>query len=102
MANKDEWVLLAIIAKRSQKQKILQSIVDFGVAMINQVLAKGSAKEGLLRTLGLTREEQYVFLSGFVPHEKVGEIFDLLKSQYNFNKPNSGIAFTIPLDKISY
>ena len=102
MQPKEVWFMLVVIAKRSIREKLVKRLYEFEAAMINQTLVKGSAKEGLLRTLGFGEETSKVMLSGFIREQHVESVFHVLETEYHFDKPNSGFAFTIPVEEISY
>ena len=102
MNHNEEWVNLVIITKRANKKDIVQMLYDHEAAMIIQAYAHGSATDGILRALGFTSEEKKLFLSCFIAESKVEEVFAYLNHQYHFNAANTGFAFTIPVEKISY
>lgn len=102
VTHKEEWVLLVVIAKRAHKKSIVKRLYELEAAMVTKTLVHGSAKEGFLRALGLTREDSQMMLNAFIKVEKVSELFTFLNDVHHFNKPNSGFAFTIPVEKISY
>lgn len=102
MKTKECWTLLVVIAKRKDKEKLVKALFEREVLMMNQSLVKGSAKEGLLRALGFSREVHNVMLSGFIKESQTSEVLALLVDKFNFNAPNSGFAFTIPVESISY
>lgn len=102
MPHKEEWVNLIIITKRAHKKEIIQMLYEHEAAMVIQTYAHGSAKDGLLRALGLVQEEDKLFLTCFIPTIRVQEVFNFLNYRYHFNRPNTGFAFTLPVEKISY
>ncbi len=102
MSHNEEWVNLIIITKRANKRNIVQMLYDHEAAMIIQAYAHGSAPDGILRALGLTSEEKKLFLSCFIAESKVESVFEHLNTQYHFYAANTGFAFTIPVEKISY
>jgi len=102
VGHNEEWVNLIIITKRANKKEIVQMLYDHDAAMVIQAYAFGSATDGFLRALGLTQEEKKLFLSCFIAENRVQEVFNYLNYKYHFNAPNTGFAFTIPVEKISY
>ena len=51
---------------------------------------------------GLVPEENKVVITCLLPSEKSDALLDMLVEKFNFDKPNTGIAFTIPVEKLSY
>ena len=102
MSHREEWVNLIIISKRAHKKEIIEMLYEHEAAMVIQTYAHGSAKDGLSRALGLTPEDSKIFLTCFIPTLRVREVFNFLNYKYHFNRPNTGFAFTLPVDKISY
>ena len=102
MNHNEEWVNLIIITKRSHKKDIVQMLYDHEAAMVIQAYAYGSATDGILRALGLTSEEKKLFLSCFIAESEVEKVFTHLNKKFKFHAANTGFAFTIPVEKISY
>ena len=102
MTHKEEWVVMVIITRRKYKAELVKMLYDHEAAMVHQTYAKGSAKASFLRALGPTQEQSKLFLLGFVKTDQVPAIFSVLEYKYKFKEPNSGFAFTFPLEKISY
>lgn len=102
MIHNEEWVNLIIITKKSHKKDIVQMLYDQEAAMVIQAYAYGSATDGILRALGLTRDEKKLFLSCFIAESKVEKVFNYLNTNFKFHAANTGFAFTIPVEKISY
>ncbi|OQA79277.1 MAG: hypothetical protein BWY30_00167 [Tenericutes bacterium ADurb.Bin239] len=102
MTHKEEWVVMVIIARRKHKSELVKMLYDHEAAMVHQTYAKGTAKASFLKSLGFTLEQNKLFLLGFVKTNQVPAIFSVLEHKYQFKQPNSGFAFTFPLEKISY
>ncbi|MDO5725507.1 MAG: P-II family nitrogen regulator [Tissierellia bacterium] len=62
-------------------------------------LGEGTAKSGLLRTLGLAdlRKEIIITISN---SKTIESICQKVSEKFNFDKPNAGIAFTIALENV--
>lgn len=102
MPHREEWVNLIVIAKRVYKQEIIDMLHKHGSVMVLQTYVHGSAKDGVLRALGMTPEDNRALLMCFIAKERVQEVFNFLNYKYHFNRPNTGFAFTLPVEKISY
>jgi len=93
---------LTIIAGRKHEDEILKLLVESRAHLINVVYAKGSVESGYFRDmLGLVREEKKVMIACIVTSDISDKIFEQLVSKFNFDKPNTGIAFVVPIDKLS-
>lgn len=98
-----ERVLLIIITERPLKHKVAIAMENVGAVMFNSTYGKGSIKKNqLLRTLGLTVEQKKVLLTCFIERKNVKDAFEVLNKEFKFKEPNTGIAFTLPLESISY
>ena len=94
---------LTLIAGRNQKEVLLTALANHGARLINTLYGKGSVKAGFLRDmLGLVPEENKVLITCLISDEKSAAIFKMLTEDFHFDKPNTGIAFTIPIDKLSF
>ncbi len=94
---------LTLIAGRKQKEALLDALSEAGGRLINIVYGKGAAKLSYLRDmLGLVPEENKVVITCLLPGEKSDAMLDMLVRKFNFDKPNTGIAFIIPVEKLSY
>mgnify|MGYP000849113635 CR=1 FL=1 len=93
---------LTVIAGRKYKDEILKLLVASRCHLINVVYAKGSAQYGYFRDmLGLVPEEKKVMITCLVTSDIAGKILDQLVSEFNFDKPDTGLAYTVPVDKLS-
>ena len=96
-------VFLALIAGRNQKNAILAALAKSGVQLTHVIYGKGSVKASYLKNvLGLIPEENKVFITGLISAEKSDAVLDMLITKFDFDQPNTGIAFTIPIEKLSY
>lgn len=93
---------LTLIAGRKNKDALLSALSETGGRLINVVYGKGSVKSSYLRDmLGLVPEENKVVITCLLAGERSDAIFDMLVKKFDFNKPNTGIAFTICIEKLS-
>lgn len=94
---------LMLIAGRKQKDALLAELSAAGLKLINTMYGKGTVQIGYIQNvLGLIPEENKIVITGLMQCESSDAIFDLLVNKFHFNKPNTGIAFTIPIDKMSF
>ena len=99
----DSLVFLTIIAGRKQKDDLLTALHSQGVHLANTSYGKGTVKASLLQcTLGLVPEHNKAVIVGITTSEKTGAVLDMLREKFHFDRPNTGIAFTLPIDKLSF
>jgi hypothetical protein len=73
-----------------------------GCHLINVVYAKGSVKSGYFKDmLGLVPEEKKVLITCIVAGDRTDHLFDALITKFRFNEPNTGVAFAVPIEKLS-
>lgn len=100
---KDKIVYMIIVAKRKQKDELLTIISDSGIHVVNVMYGKGSARMGyLMNILGFVVEENKVIIMCVTTYAKSELVYEALIEEFHFNEPNTGIAFTIPIDNISF
>lgn len=93
---------LTIIADRKYKDEILTLLLESKCHLIHVVYAKGSVQNGFFEDmLGLVPEEKKVMITCIVTSDLSGKLLDQLVLKFNFDKPNTGIAFIVPVDKLS-
>ena len=93
---------LTIITGRKNKDAILKALHDSGICLINTVYGKGTVKAGYLQNaFGLVPEEKKAVITCLPTCAKIKPVLKLLEDQFGFNKPNTGIAFTVPVDMVS-
>jgi len=94
---------IVLIAGRKQKGRLLAALSARGCCVVNICYGKGSTKAGyLMDTFGLVHEENKVVITCIASGEEADAIFDMLSVDFKFNDPNTGIAYIIPVDTLSY
>jgi len=93
---------LTLIANRNDKDELLEFLIESECHLINVVYAKGSLKSGYLKDmLGLVPEEKKVLITCLISSNLSNQLLEQLIIKFNFNKPNTGIAFVIPVNTLS-
>lgn len=93
---------LTLIAGRKQRGAIVNELSEAGGRLIKIVYAKGSVKSSYLKDmLGLVPEENKVLITCLLPSERTGAVLEMLVRKFHFDQPNTGIAFTIPVERLS-
>jgi len=94
---------LVVIASRLLKDALLSMITDVGIHLVSASYCLGTVKASyLMNTLGLVPEENKVLITCVSTKSKTDTVLKLLVKEFSFNEPNTGIAFTIPVDHITY
>jgi len=94
---------MVVIAGRGMKEQILSAMSEKGCHVINVFYGKGAGNaDALIDAFGLSIEENKILITCLILNTKAEIIFDMLISDFNFNKPNTGIAYVIPVEKLLY
>jgi hypothetical protein len=51
---------------------------------------------------GFVPQENKVIIICLLSHDKADVVIDRLEKKFDFNKPNTGIAFTVDIDGLSF
>lgn len=93
---------LTIIAARKFKEEIIKLLTELKCHLINVVYAKGTVKESYFKDmLGLVPDEKKILVSCIATGDMSAALFEQLVSKLHFNEPNTGIAFSVPVDGLS-
>ena len=91
---------LFIISKRNQKETILKELLKHELLLCDVVYGTGWVKNNsFFSALGLVSEQNKIVFLGLIDKSSVDGIFAMLNEQFHFDQPNTGIAFTIPVEK---
>ena len=92
-----------IIASQKKKNKFLNLLSDYGAKGIETVYGRGSmSPSALLSAFGLETEEGRVLISCLITSDRAEELIRVLYQDYKFDKPNTGIAFAIPVEGLAF
>ena len=90
-----------VIAGRKQKRALLDALSASGARLMHVAYGRGSIHASHLKEmLGLVPDEQKVLITCLFPRDKLDQALDMLVKQFHFDKPNTGIAFSIPIEKL--
>jgi hypothetical protein len=93
---------LTLIAGRKYKDEILKLLLNSECHLIDVVYAKGSIQTGYFKDmLGLVPEEKKVLITCLIADNLSAKLLEQLVTKFNFDKPNTGVAFVVPVDKLS-
>ncbi|MBQ9162666.1 MAG: hypothetical protein IJX74_05260 [Clostridia bacterium] len=94
---------LVIIAEQKKKNKFLTLLSEHGARGIETVYGHGSmSPSAIAAAFGFEAEQSKVLISCLVKSENARELINVLYTDYNFNKPNTGIAFCIPVEGLAF
>ncbi len=94
---------LVIIAEQKTKKKFLSLLDEYGARGIEIVYAHGSmSPSAVAAAFGFESVQQKVMISCLLKNEKAEQLINLLYDKYNFNKPNTGIAFSVSVEGIAF
>ena len=92
-----------LIAEQKKKDKFLSLLAEYDAKVIETVYGHGSMSPSVIATaFGFEVEQHKAIISCLIKTEKAKELIDLLYNEYNFSKPNTGIAFTIPVEGLAF
>ncbi len=95
----DKLKLLVIVLDRQKVDKAAERVSEYGTSFSHICYGKGTAKNDLLNLLGLGETEKGIIFCS-VKQSDLEKIFFVLKTEFGFDKPGSGIAFTIPVSSV--
>jgi hypothetical protein len=103
MANNDspKIMYMVIIAGRKQKDRLLTALSGKGCRIIHTFYGKGTANPDHILD-SIMHEENKVLITCLVSGEESETIFNMLLTDFNFDEKDTGIAYMIPVDKVSY
>lgn len=94
---------LVIIAEQKKKNKFLSLLYDHGARGIETVYGHGSmSPSAIAAAFGFDAEQGKVLITCLVKTDTAKELIKVLYHDYNFNKPNTGIAFSIPIEGLAF
>ena len=103
MSNEPNIEFLVLIAARDEKEEFLTLLARAGARVINTVYGKGSAKvNSFMEALGIIPDDDKIMITCLITDKKSDTVFEILVKEFSFDKPNTGIAFTIPVEGLSY
>ena len=95
---------LLLISGRKQRESLLKFLTNMDANVVNVSYGKGSVKSNspLIEVFGFLPEEEKVVIICLMAHDKADLVIDRLEKKFEFNKPNTGIAFAVSVDGLSF
>ena len=92
-----------IIADQKKKDRFLRLLSEFGAHGIETVYGHGSmSPSALAAAFGLDAEQGKVLITCLLRTENAKRLIETLYRDYKFDKPNTGIAFSIPVEGLAF
>jgi len=96
-------VFWAFIVGRRQKDELLSALWEEGAHLTNTIYGRGTVEANYLQNvLGLVPDEHKAMIMCVLPDSKTGTVTEMLIEKFHLDQPNTGIAFTIPIDNLSF
>lgn len=90
-----EILRLTIITSRRKKERLLWSLAEFHPKLLTTNYASGTISANFLENfIGLIPEEEKVMINCLIKKKQKADIFAMLRNDFHFDQPNTGIAFT--------
>ena len=105
MENNNENTLqyFTLISSIKSKDKFINLLLENNAYAIETMYGKSSVNKGFLaKAFGFDNEEKKIIITCLLPTLKSKEIIEILKTKYDFGKPNTGIAFTSPVEGLIF
>lgn len=91
-----------IIGKTKLREKFLAMLLENGAHSIDTIYGRGSVGKSILaQAFGLDSEQKKVIISCLLPTENAKKVISILYDEFHFNKANTGVAFGVPIQKLS-
>ena len=92
-----------IIADQKKKKKFLALLDEYDARGSDVIYAHGSmSPSAVAAAFGFESEQKKVMLSCLLKNEKAKQLLDVLYTDYQFDKPNTGIAFSVPIEGMAF
>ena len=92
-----------IIAEQKKKNKYLALLNDYGAHAVETIYGHGSGNpSAIAEAFGFETKSNKVVISCLLKTQKAKELINVLYTKYKFEKPNTGIAFTVTVEGLSF
>lgn len=94
---------LVIISKTKFKEKFSNLLIENGGKGLITIYGKGSVSSSVLaQSFGLDNDVKRLVLQCLITTENAKNVLQILTEKYHFDKPNTGIAYTIPVEGLMF
>lgn len=95
-------VFLTIVSKQQKRDLLLDALTKAGGLLINVMYGRSSIRADYLKELFcMVEDEDKLVITLILSREQTDQIFELLNNKFHFNQPDTGIAFTVPVEMLS-
>ena len=92
-----------IIAEQNKKNKYLSLLGEYGAHGIETVYGRGSmSPSAIAAAFGFEAEQGRAMISCLLRSDKAKELIEVLYRDHNFDKPNTGIAFSVSVEGLAF
>ena len=92
-----------LIAEKKKKNNFLALLGEHGARGIETVYGHGSmSPSAIAAAFGFEARQGKVMISCLLNNESARKVLEILCRDYKFNKPNTGIAFTVPVEGMGF
>lgn len=92
-----------IIAAQKKKDKFVSLLNEYGARGIQTVYGHGSmSPSAIAAAFGFEAEQGKVLITCLVKSDNAQKLIDILYNDYDFSKPNTGIAFGISVEGLAF
>lgn len=95
----NHYELLCVIVDFGKGSKIIKTAKKVGITGATVLLGKGTAHSFILDLLDLTDIRKEIVLM-LTPKTLIPDAIETLKDKFQLEKPNHGIAFTMPVNQV--
>lgn len=100
---RDDIVCMTVITEWKKRVRLIDMLTECGAKLINVEFGWGSASVSQLSEMfGFDPDGSKAVIICLLRRENADKVFSLLNNSFNFEKANTGIAFTIALDKLVF
>lgn len=94
---------LVLICSRKHRLTFTRLLADEGGQGLKVIYGRGSVKaSAFARALGLAQETHRAIITCLIPTGGAERVIDALNRDHGFDRPGTGMAFTIPVEGISF
>ncbi len=103
MENTKKLYYFVLICAKNSHRKYISLLTESGGRSVGCALGHGSVKgSALMKAFGLDSETGRAVITCLMPSDKAEALVETLCTEHGFDGPNSGIAFCIPIDSLSF
>ena len=92
-----------IIAEQKKKKKFLSLLGEYEARGVEVVYGHGSmSPRAIAAAFGFEAEQGKVMLTCLLKKDKAEKLMKVLYKEYKFDKPNTGIAFSVSVEGMAF